>query len=159
MNRFLAVLAFIAVVGGAWLVLLRDPGHVPIFDANIRRLAETDREGYCAGIAFWESGGGPDAERAAECREANAAMSDTPNIQNVQLMFCKGILEAGFPGDIYTDCMSVLQGRKWWPTYDGEISDAWTKAYPYPGDLWVPPAEESRTGTRETIPREELVRP
>lgn len=137
---------------------MRDPGHVPLFDADLNRLAESELEGYCAGKVFWVERGG-NAEMAADCRAANPQMDDQYNLGVVQMAFCLGARASGFSGDVTVDCLQVLEQNQLWPTYDGSITDAWTKANPYPGDVWAPPSGSgSRTGGREPAPREEITR-
>lgn len=157
MNKLLAILAISTVLIGGFLVM-RDPGHIPLFDADLNRLAESELEGYCAGKVFWVERGG-DAEMAADCRAANPAMDNQYNLGTVQWSFCLGAKAAGFGGDVTVDCLQVLEQEQLWPTYDGSITNAWTKANPYPGDVWAPPAGSgSRTGGREPAPREEITR-
>lgn len=136
---------------------MRDPGHVPLFDADLNRLAESELEGFCSGVTFWvERGGDPVA--AKECR-ATYDIDNTYNLPVVQVAFCLGAVASGFPGDPVIDCYDVLRAGSLWPTYDGSITNAWTKANPYPGDVWAPPAGTgSRTGDREDAPREEIAR-
>lgn len=155
MKRLLAVLALAAVIGGGWWVT-RDPGHVPIFDADLRRLAETPLEARCAGSVYWSTRGDGDAKDAAHCRAENIAqMSDIPDVLAVPFAFCLGVADAGFPGDIQTACVDALAQYRLWPTYDGQLTDAWNRTAPYPGDVFAPaPTDDgSRTGEREGFTR------
>lgn len=158
MKVFLAVAAITTVLIGGFFVM-KDPGHVPLFDANLNRLAETEREGFCSGIAFWGSRGDGDAKVAEECRTTDGRSTEI-NLSIVLSAFCTGVQKAGFPGDVTTDCYDVLVSYRYWPTYDGQITDAWTRSNPYPGELFAPPTGSgSRTGERETTPREGELRP
>lgn len=149
--RKLAALAIIAIVGGGFY-LVRDPGHVPIFDAGLNRLAESEREGWCAGETYWSNRGQPNATAAAECR-ANSTLDPTPNLNMVQPAFCMAVREGGFPGTV-DECQGILDGQKLWPTYDGGLTQSWSKSAPYPGDLaFVVPPDDSRTGDRQGFTR------
>lgn len=157
MNKLLAILAISTVLIGG-LLIMKDPGHVPLFDADLNRLAESELEGFCAGKVFWvDRGGNP--EEAAACRAEYSQMDNDYHLDRVQMAFCLGVQAAGWPGDPRIECLDILQAHSLWPTYDGALTDAWTKANPYPGDIWAPPAGTgSRTGGREPAPREEITR-
>jgi hypothetical protein len=146
----LAVLALLAIVGGGFY-LIRDPGRVPLFDANLQRLAESEVEGYCAGVSFWQNQGAPNPETTRECRGTD---DSAPALTKVQPGFCRGIREQGYGGS-ESDCMSILTGQKIWPTFDGGLTQAWSKNAPYPGDLVFVVPDDSRTGERDGFEREE----
>ncbi len=150
--RKLAILAIITIIGG-FFYLVRDIGHVPMFDANINRLAETAAQGYCAGVTFWTNQGQPDAQKAAECR-AETSYSTDINLAIVVESFCIGVQDSGYAGSV-DDCVGIMNSHRWWPTYDGGIADAWNRAYPYPGDrvLVDTPQDNSRTGNRSGFNR------
>ena len=148
----LAVLAVIVVVGG-FAYMVRDVGHIPLFSPNLERLAETDTEGYCAGVAFWSaSSTSVKAREAATCRSERG---DTPyNLSVVQTAFCQGITFKGYEPGIGA-CKQILSNNKGWPTYDwGLFTGIWTRKFPYPGDTLLQPSE-SRTGDREGNLRDE----
>ena len=149
----LVVLALLTLVGG-FFYLIHDVGRIPLYDANITRLAETPLEGYCAGQTFWRNNGEADAGRAVECRNSSER-SDEVNLSQVVPQFCQAVVDEGFQG-AKSDCENVVNDRRWWPTYDGGLTDAFTKAYPYPGDkvLTPPVNDDSRTGDREGLTRE-----
>jgi hypothetical protein len=151
-NKILAVGAVLLIVGGG-LYVFREPGHIPMFDADIQRLAETAREGYCAGRVYWKTGGGGDETAAKECR-ASDTQSTEIDLSVVQLEFCWGVISEGYSGNAY-GCRDYLQTKELWPTYIGQLTDAWTKAYPYPGGLLKASTniDDSRTGIREGLVR------
>ena len=154
MNKFLAIMAIVVVVGGgAWLAV--DPGHVPIFDADLNRLAETSAEGYCSGIVFWNTNAMGDAKAAEVCR-AETGRPTAIDLRIVQRSFCIGATDAGFTGGVDA-CLDIIEDQQGWPTYDGGLSQAWTKAYPYPGGTFrasvTDGVDYSRTGDREGIMR------
>ena len=156
--RRLAVVAVLVIVGGA-AYLLKDVGHVPLFSASLERLAESETEGYCAGVAFW--GGGSEQvkkDAAAECR---AERDDTGfDLVVVQRAFCEGIVDKGYAPGV-SACEGIVAANRYWPTYDGDITQSWSRKFPYPGDLIFQPSPnpDSRTGDRETDDREGNLRP
>lgn len=158
MRRFLALLAISTVLIGGFLVM-KDPGHVPLFDSNLARLAESELEGFCSGLVYWDSEGAGSESLAKDCRATYTDMSAVYDLTTVQWAFCVGVVAAGFNGDPTTDCLQFLQQERYWPTYDGALTNAWAKGYRYPGDVFVAVGNGSRTGDREEAPREEIVRP
>lgn len=157
MKKTLLSIALVLVATGGYFIAA-DPGHVPLFDANLTRLAETDRQGYCAGATYWNNQRG-DAEMAAACREASTR-PDGYDAQSVLMAFCQAIVDQGWPGDPTLECYDILVGYRYWPTYDGALTDAWNKANRWPGDLFAPSTGgDSRTGDRESNARQELTRP
>ena len=151
--RRLGLLALIVVVGGGFY-LIRDPGHIPLFDAGLKRLAESELEGYCAGTTFWKHNGQPDAADAAECR-SQSTYNSTIDIARVTPAFCRGVSDSGYAGGVGA-CIGILTSGKLWPTFEGGLTDAWSKTAPYPGDLaFVIPADDSRTGERDGFSRDD----
>ncbi len=160
MRRLLAIGGVLAVLVGG-LYVGRPQGHVPPFDADLRRLAESEIEGYCSGLVYWTTRGQGNAAEAKACRSAEDKGTEV-DLRAVQMAFCQGAREGGFPGDVVTDCLLVLQAVELWPTYDGQLTDAWSRAYPYPypDDFEAVPTDGDRPqpGSR-TGPREEMTRP
>lgn len=157
-RRLLTVASVLLIVGGLAYVA-RPAGHVPLYDANLVRLAESKLEGYCAGQTFWNSGGNPegDAAMAGRCRAERAGtMSAKSNPVAVPRAFCRAIVDAGWESTV-AECLQIMAGSQYWPTYDGGISNAWNRARPYP--ISALPASEaeqqddSRTGGRVEVPR------
>jgi hypothetical protein len=149
--RKLALIALIAIAGGAFY-LIRDVGHIPLFDANLQVLAESEVEGYCAGLTFWSNRGSGNAAEAAACRNESDRSTD-PDLTRVPAFFCMAVREAGFAGTV-DECLGILDGQKLWPTRDGDLTNSWSQSAPYPGDLaFVVPPSDSRTGTREGFDR------
>jgi hypothetical protein len=144
-------------VGGILAVLIsvvyvaRPVGFVPLFDGKLQRLAMTQAEAHCSAITWWESG---EPEAAAECRE-NSALSTMINLHGVQPTFCAYVVPLiGGPMTQET-CMEIMQSRQLWPTYDGGLTNTWSKSAPYPGTLLGGPVDEptGRTGDRDRIQR------
>lgn len=151
--RKLAVLAVIALIGGAWYVV-RDPGHVPLFDASLQRLAETEAEAHCAGVTFWTNRGQANPAEAEDCRTTSDQSTEF-DLTVVQPAFCRAVTDQGYEGGV-DNCLNILEGQKLWPTYDGGLTGAWSDTAPYPGDraLVVPPSD-SRTGSRDGFSRDD----
>jgi len=147
--RKLAFLAVLVVFAGGWY-LLKDAGHVPMYSANLERLAETSTEGYCAGKAFW-SGGASEQDRkiaASECRTARGP-SDY-NLAEVQPAFCEAVTKEGYAPGVDV-CLDIVVKSQLWPTYNGGLTRAWSRNFPYPGRLILQQTttDDSRTGNRE----------
>lgn len=133
----------------------RPVGHVALYDANLVRLAETGLEGYCAGIVFWSSQGTGDAAAAADCRATTTGKSTKVDVSTVERPFCRAIVESGWEGDVAT-CLDIMAGAKYWPTYDGSITDQWNRARPYPRSelQGIGEPDGSRTGGRSGASRD-----
>lgn len=148
--RKLAILALVALIGGAWFIV-RDPGHIPIFDAGLQRLAETEAEGYCAGEVFWSTRGVGDEKAAQTCRAGQ--VNGERDLRAVQPAFCRAIENAGYSGP---SCIDIMENFQYWPTYVGGITDNWSETAPYPLDLaFTTPDTDSRTGTRDGFSRDD----
>ncbi len=148
--RKLALLALIVVVAGAGY-LLKDAGHVPLFSASLERLAETESEGWCAGVGFWSARTSPADQKAiaSECRSSRPGTD--PDLQAVQPAFCQAIVNRGYKNGV-DGCLKVVTLNRYWPTYDGGITQSWSRKFPYPGDLILqdtPTDNTGRTGDRE----------
>lgn len=157
-SKLLAFIGVLTVVLGLAYVA-RPVGHIPLYDANLNRLAETQLQGYCAGETFYRTNGNldGDADMAAECRETRrGVMPDKYNLRAVEAAFCAAIIEEGWAGTI-ADCLTIMGGSQYWPTYDGGLTWAWNRARPYPRALLTAPAEDgqsdSRTGSRNAPTR------
>lgn len=150
MRKLLAFAGAASVVLGmmyiAWPV-----GHIPAYDANLVRLAETDLQGYCAGESFWKSGGAGSADLAQVCRKRIAQnRPDVPNLGVVPGAFCAAIVDNGWKDGNKQDCISILSTNQLWPTYDGGLTDQWNRARPYPRVFSAAPGSPSsgsRTGS------------
>lgn len=157
MRRRLLVIVGVLTIVLALAYVARPAGHVPPFDANLVRLAETELEGYCSGETFWRTQGNGDAGRAADCRaERTGTIADDVNLHAVEAGFCRAVIAEGWEGDVPA-CLGILEGNQLWPTYDGGITRAWNRARPYPlTAIQVPgpgASDSSRTGGREAPSR------
>ncbi len=150
--RIFVAISLALIIGG--LVYISWPtGHIPPYDANLTRLAETELQGYCAGKAFWESGGaGGGGGRASACRsELKKRYSSKSNLLVVQEAFCRAIVDMGWEGKL-RDCLNIMTDQQYWPTYDGNITNAWNRARPYPRPIISGAAgsgDSSRTGSHQ----------
>ncbi len=146
-RKILAVAGVLAVVGG--LMYLSWPvGHIPLYDANLTRLAESDLQGYCAGDTFWKSGGNGNGAMAAQCRSRLAKKhSNKPDLRVVQKEFCQAIVDNGWQGTV-GDCLQIMVDNQYWPTYNGAITNAWNRARPYPQVFGSSSAGSSGSGSR-----------
>ena len=147
----LGLMAAIVSVFGLFLIL-QGADHVPPFSASLERLAETETEGYCSGLAFWKNLSVPNERKsaAAECRSNHDPTEiDLPVVQKA---FCEGIVKGGYAQGVNV-CMTIVVSNRFWPTYDGGYTDSWSRKFPYPGDLILQPSSDSsgdsRTGDRE----------
>lgn len=150
-QRRLFVLAGILTILGAFIYISWPVSHIPPYDANLVRLAESDLQGYCAGRTFWDSGGMGNKDIAAQCRTAYAQKkSDKPDMQVVPKAFCQAIVDSGWQDGTRADCITILTDNQYWPTYDGALSASWNRARPYPAKIvaFSAPAKgsSSRTG-------------
>lgn len=154
-NKVFAFLGILAVVLTAAFVF-QPEGFVPLFDADLTRLAMSSSEAHCSAVAFIS--GGDRATKAAECRETDGRSKETDLIV-VTPMFCQYVSGA-IESLTYTECVSIMHGKKLWPTYDGGLTASWSRSAPYPlselesplGDL----PDEGRTGGREEIQRQNV---
>lgn len=154
----------IAVVGAIAILaslayLVKPVGHVPPFDANRWRLAETQLEGFCAGeVVVKTNSQQKSPTMAAECREARKGeMSSDVNLEDAIIGFCTAIGE-GF-GMTMEDCRTAVADNEIWPLYDGGFTMAWNETFRYPGsEVLTNPPSNGRVGDREPIVREEVKR-
>lgn len=145
-----------AHIGGVVVVLLmlgyitHRPGHIPPYDANLVRLVETERQGYCSGLVFWRTSGEGGSSAASDCRKEHREKSGEVNFPVAARGFCEAIVESGWEG--YTEsCLAILSDQQLWPTYVGGITDQWNRARPYPNSPISGPSgasDGSRTGDR-----------
>jgi hypothetical protein len=154
MTKFLAFLG-VLVMAGVLIYLAIPPGVPKLFDGNLTRLAQTDAEGYCSGLAFFRANSAEEAKDiAAGCRE-DTTLSTTVDLARVTMAFCLGAKKGGYTGSIQFGCVDVLKSLQFWPMYDGGITDAWTRSHPYPLNLLESSVEivedNSRTGGRPGI--------
>ena len=125
-------LAGVLVIVLAIAYVAQPTGHIPLYDANLVRLAETQLQGYCAGETFWKTQGAGDAAKARECRAERAGDSSSKiDLTQVESAFCRAIVQSGWEGS-ETDCLGIMATYQYWPTYDGSITDQWNRARPYP---------------------------
>ncbi len=149
-KRIAAHVASIAVVALVVVYAARPSPHVPPYDANLVRLAETERQGYCAGVTFWETQGVGDAEVARACRGEHREQSGRVNMAAAERGFCQGIVDQGWVGGVI-DCLDILHSYQYWPTFNGSITDQWNRARPYPSTAIggaTDQSDTSRTGGR-----------
>ena len=144
-------------VAGIVVVLLvigyaaRPSPHVPPYDANLVQLAETERQGYCAGVTYWGTEGAGSAERAKACRVKHREQSGEVNMAATERGFCQGIIDSGWTDGYVTDCVGILRSNQLWPTLDGSLTDQWNRARPYQSTAiggGTEESDESRTGDR-----------
>ena len=149
-ERLMGVVAVAVIILGVWYVG-HPQGFVPIFDADLQRLAMTAHESHCAGQQFLTRGGG-DIE---ECRESSGLSTDV-NLDIVQPQFC-AVVAPALRMEIQ-DCMNILTGQQLWPTYDGDLTSNWSQSNPYPGSILgtdTDAEDSSRTGGRDGLQRGE----
>lgn len=140
------VIACLMVLG----YITNRPGHIPPYDANLVRLVETERQGYCSGLTFWKTSGEGNAGQASQCRSEYREKSGEVNLPVAIRGFCEAIVESGWEGYV-TLCAQLIADQQLWPTYDGSITDQWNRARPYPySPLGGSPGstDGSRTGDR-----------
>lgn len=150
MTRKLLGMTGIVVVLSSIVYLARPVGHIPPYDANLVRLAETPLEAYCAGDIFWKTQGVGDRDMAEDCRRQRASsLSDVPDLSKVERAFCQAIVDNGWDHSV-DDCLSIIRQYTYWPTYDGGLSNDWNRARPYPRPVVTSDSVEdnSRTGVR-----------
>ncbi len=87
MKKFLVFLGIVALLLGAYLVGFKEPGHVPLLDANRQRLAETEAEGWAAGWTFWKTSG-TGSDIMAEEKRAETALPTEYDPRKVLHSFC-----------------------------------------------------------------------
>lgn len=148
-NKLLAVGGVVALALGLFM-LVRDPGHIPLLDANRTLLAETEAEGYCAGQVFMDTRGyGRNPQMMQDCIEDSTKQKEYDH-SIVTRAFCEGVRSKGLPLSM-DDCLGAMIPNRYWPTMGGHLTNSWNKKFPYPGDaLTTAQADsDSRTGGRD----------
>ena len=155
-RRLLALAGATAIILGL-AYIARPAGHVPPYDANLVRLAESALQGYCAGETLWKTGGAGDARLTGACRARLAKKkSDDPYMPAVIPNFCQAIIDAGWKEGTRAVCADIMVSNQYWPTYDGGLTNAWNRVRPYPRAAIVPTGPKrngSRTGEHENQDR------
>lgn len=149
-NKLLAIGGIAVLVVGFALLMM--PASIPLLDANRQVLAETPREGLCAGKVYFRSKGRGDEAAMKDCLSLEEG-DNSPNYRQVQSAFCRGVIDAGLP-IAHTQCQDVMESNRLWPTMTGTLTQSWNRRFPYPlSELGVPRGDvggdESRTGERE----------
>lgn len=154
-RKILGVLGIMIIVLSI-IYIARPAGHIPPYDANLVRLAETELQGYCSGKVFWNTSGNGDADSANRCRIDLANIySNEINLVKTESAFCQAVVDQGWQGT-KEDCFIILEESQYWPTYDGSISNQWNRARPYPKPVLQSNGSQtdSRTGVRPGVTRE-----
>jgi len=155
MRKLLGVLGFLTIIVATLYVTL-PVGHIPLYDANLVRLAETELEGYCAGYTFPISNGVGDDVEAASCRRTYASRySEVFSPSAAERAFCGAIADSGRYGTDQAGCIMTIRSGQYWPTYAGSLTNDWNRARPYPLTTGLSEAEpdDSRTGGRGVVNR------
>ncbi len=146
-NKVMAILG-VATLALAFAFVAQPTGFVPLFDADLNRLSMTQREAQCAAEGFMASNS---EEGAAECRETNALPTDI-DLEGVTPRFCTHISSV-ISTLSYEDCLRIMYDMEYWPTYNGEITNAWNRSAPYPLSVLFSDSgdqrDTGRTGERE----------
>lgn len=148
MRRKLFVVGGVAAMILGLIYIAWPVGHIPPYDANLVRLAESELQGYCAGKTLIQTGGYGDKNMTAQCRAEKAKKySDKPNLAVVQSAFCQAIVDGGWDGT-KKECLSIVADNEYWPTYDGSVTNAWNRARPYPATFATIGGGASSAGSR-----------
>lgn len=135
-RRMLAILG-LGTIALTYFWIWASVDHIPPYSSALERLAESEVEGFCSGVAFWNDNesGGPrdDPVPAEECRFENSTKDTEVNLRVVIFQFCTGAKVAGYNGDVRKGCMDYIVAREMWPTYDGRLTSKFNDAYPWPG--------------------------
>ena len=143
MRKFQTFLA-IVVMFMAVLYVARPEGFVPLFDANLQRLAMTQQEGYCAGQVWQNS-----ATSTADCRKTDAHRTEI-DLRDVVPGFCQAVIAS--ISITQQRCEEIFATNAMWPLYDGGFTQNWSDQAPYPGSILgdgPPPEDTGRTGGRD----------
>lgn len=148
-------LAILFSLVGAFFIV-GPAGRIPLMDANRTMLAETAAQGYCAAEAHF----GRYSQIAYDECVADSTLSQERDLGQVQPAFCRGVIDAGWPGTM-EECRQILEGEQMWPTAEltsqGYLTKSWNRKFPYPGSLigmGSANVSESRTGDRDGEVRE-----
>lgn len=153
MKKFMAIGATLILIGSLVYMAFANP-HVPLLDANRTVLAESYEQGYCSGLVFGQTRGQGSASAVAECR-AESDLDDEINWNLVQPGFCEGFNKATqFPT---SQCIDIVESQLYWPTLEGTVTQAWNRAFPYPGGT-ISDSMSSRGNDRDNNEREGLDR-
>ncbi len=148
-NRVIAILGVVTLVLAIAFVA-QPEGFVPLFDADLNRLTMNRSEAHCAAVGFVATNG-PAA--AANCRADDNRTTNT-DLEAVVPEFCIELTTV--LALTYADCLSIMYDMQYWPTYDGDITNSWTRSAPYPLSVLTTPGagqDGGRTGDRPDIQR------
>jgi hypothetical protein len=134
-RKLLALIGILTIVGGLRYIT-SPPEHVPPYDSMLNRLAETEREGFCSGWAYWEAASPAEGSAMAkECREGirprvridalsteldprlkeqvppeYRVFSDVPDMEVVPEAFCDGLIAAGWSENTGVSVLALQAG-------------------------------------------------
>ena len=140
----------VATLALAFAFVAQPEGFVPLFDADLNRLTMNRSEAHCAAVGFVATNG-PAA--AANCRDEDNRTTNTDLVAVVP-EFCIELVTTLTL--TYDECLSIMYDMQYWPTYDGDITNSWTRSAPYPLSILATPGAGpagGRTGDRQDIQR------
>jgi len=153
MKKLLLLAGVVIVAAAITVSFVLAPPTPPPLDARHQVLADSAREGYCAGVVQLTYGK-PTASLAEACRIEHPNMDGSSNLYAVVPAFCQGAIDTAWPGTP-EECAGIMADNRYWPLYDGGVTDSWNEKYPYPLDRFdvavVP--DNSRTGERPNVGR------
>lgn len=154
MKKLMALGAIAVLVGSLAYMIFATPA-IPLLDANRNVLAESARQGFCAGQAFRQNQ--PNAGGVQECMKEATYKADDTNLEVVQINACEGV---GTPAADLEACAQWLKDNQYWVTMEAQLTNAWNGTFPYPlsGNIMTRENDQSRTGDRDENSREGLDR-
>lgn len=155
MKRILSITGGIALVVGMGIVVFWPINFWRLFDDNLRPLALTQAENYCAGFHGINNQFAYNDPDVATCIASGDYDNETPSVADSVMWGCQGIVAGGWPGSV-NDCADIFERDQLWLLLNGGITLAWSEAYPRPkpiGQGALTPQSDSRTGSRDGFAR------
>jgi len=150
--------ALLLVVGGA-VAAFWPINFWRLYDANLRPLALTHAENYCAGFHGFAAGFPEHDPAVTDCENSGPYDNVTPSVANSVQWACQGIVAGGW-GGMVSDCELIFEQDQLWLVQGGGITRSWNDAWPRPRPIGgsIVPMDDSRTGSRDGFSRDDTTR-
>jgi hypothetical protein len=158
MKRLAALALSVLLVVGGGIAVFWPVNFWRLFDDNLRPLALTQAENYCAGLHGIQNRFAFNDPEVIACIASSTYDNESPSIADSVRWGCQGIVAGGWDDGTTNDCVSIFDRDQLWLVKDGGITYAWSDAYPRPvavGDGIIAPPDYSRTGTRDGFSRDD----
>ncbi len=131
MKKIATWIATFALVVGGGIAVFWPIDFWRLFDANLRPLALTHAENYCAGTVGIAEGFKFDSIMVERCLNNTSLDNETPSIAKSVRWACQGIVQGGWAGSV-GECINIFEANQMWTVATGGLTMSWNDAHPRP---------------------------